>query len=144
MTFDAFIRERTMKRTTSEDIWNRHKNYLQTMNKKPREERFCRPSPSPIAGGTNRIIMYGPSRANHYEEIVKTMRDKYIKDKDHFYTYSLYGLSFNFPLFERDRNEEYYRYIENKSKWLVSNVDFDRYKQPTKEKYYFPKINNIL
>ena len=144
MTFDAFIRERTMKRTTSEDIWNRHKNYLQTMNKKPREERFCRPSPTPMAGGTNRIIMYGPSRANHYEEIVKTMRDKYIKDKDHFYTYSLYGLSFNFPLFERDRNEEYYRYIENKSKWHVPNQDFDRYKQPAKEKFYFPKINNIL
>ena len=66
------------------------------------------------------------------------------KDKDHFYTYSLYGLSFNFPLFERDRNEEYHKYIENKSKWLIKNKDFDRYKQPEREKFYFPKINNIF
>ena len=144
LTFDAFIKERTMKRTTSEDIWNRQKNYLRTMNRKPREDRFCRPSPTPMAGGSNKFIMYGFSRANHYEDIVKTMREKYIKDKDHFYTYSLYGLSFNFPLFERDRNEEYYKYIDNKSKWLIPNKDFDRYKQPPKEKYYFPKINNIL
>ena len=144
LTFDAFIKERTMKRTTSEDIWNRQKNYLRTMNRKPREDRFCRPSPTPMAGGSNKFIMYGFSRANHYEDIVKTMREKYIKDKDHFYTYSLYGLSFNFPLFERDRNEEYYKYIDNKSKWLIQNKDFDRYKQPPKEKYYFPKINNIL
>ena len=144
LTFDAFIRERSMKRTTSEDIWNRHKNYLHTMNRKPREERFCRPSPTPMASTSNKIIMYGPSRANHYEEIVSGMREKYIKDKKNFYTYSLYGLSFNFPLFERDRNEEYYKYIENKSKWYVPNKDFDRYKQPAREKFYFPKINNIL
>ena len=143
LAFDTFIKERTMKRTTSEDIWNRHKNYLHTMNKKPREERFCRPCPTPQAS-TNKIIMYGPSRANHYEEIVKNMREKYIKDKDHFYTYSLYGMSFNFPLFERDRIEAYYKYIENKAKWLVPNKDFDRYKPPAKEKYYFPKINNVL
>ena len=143
LAFDIFIRERTIKRTTSEDIWNRHKNYLHTMHKKPREERFCRPCPTPQAG-TGKIIMYGPSRANHYEEIVKNMREKYIRDKYHFYTYSLYGLSFNFPLFERDRNEAYYKYIDNKAKWHVPNQDFDRYKQPAREKYYFPKINNIL
>ena len=144
LNFDAFIKERTMKRATSEEIWNRHINYLRTMNKKPREDRFCRPSPTPLAGGSNRIIMYGPSRANHYEDIVKTMREKYIKDKHHFYTYSLYGLTLNFPLFERDRNEAYYKYLENKSKWYVPSKDFDRYIQPPREKFYFPKINNIL
>ena len=143
LSFDNYIKERTMKRTTSEDIWNRHINYLHTMNKKPTYDKFCRPSPTPMAG-SHRTIMYGPSRDNHYENIVKTMRDKYIKDKNHFYTYSTYGLSFNFPLIERDRNEEYLKYIENKSKWLIPNKDFDRYKPPPKEKYYFPKINNIL
>ena len=144
LTFDAFVRERTMKRTTSEDIGNRNKHYLQTMSRKPREEKFCRPCPTSLEEETNKIIMYGDSRSNHYENIVKSMRERYIKDKNHFYTYSLYGLSFNFPLFERDRNEEYYKYLENKSKWLIPNKDFDRYKQPTKKKYYFPKINNIL
>ena len=142
IAFDDFIKERTMKRTTSEDIWNRHKNYIQTMKRKPREERFCRPSP--MGGSTHRLIMYGNSRANHYEEIINKMREKYIKDKNHFYTYSNFGLSFNFPFIERDRNEEYLKYIENKSKWLVPNKDFDRYKQPARDKYYFPKINNIL
>ena len=114
------------------------------MKRKPREDHFCRPFPTSMAGSSNKIIMYGDSRSNHYENIVKTMRERYIKDKNHFYTYSLYGLSFNFPLFERDRNEEYYKYIENKSKWLIPNQDFDRYKPPPREKFYFPKINNIL
>ena len=144
ISFDAFIKERTLKRTSSENIWKRHINYLNTMNKKPVQDKFCRPSPTPMAGSSHKIIMYGPSRSNHYEDIVKIMREKYLKDKNHFYTYSTYGLSFNFPLIERDRNEEYLKYIENKSKWLFPNKDFDRYKQPTREKYYFPKINNVL
>ena len=144
LQFDTLIKERKMKRTTSEDIWNRHINYLHTMNRKPTQEKFCKPATIPFSRSNHRIIMYGPSKANHYEEIVNTMREKYIKDKDHFYTYSTYGLSFNFPLIERDRNEDYLNYIENKKKWFVRNTDFDRYKQPKKEKYYFPKINNIL
>ena len=143
LTFDAFIKERNLKRTTSEDLLKKQKNFLRTMKRKQREDRFCRPSPTPMAS-PNKIIMYGDSRSNHYEDIVKTMRERYIKDKDHFYTYSLYGLTFNFPLFERDRNEEYYKYIDNKSKWYIPNKDFDRYKPPPKEKFYFPKINNIL
>jgi len=144
MAYEAFLKERKMKRATSEEIWNRHINYLHTMNKKPVGERFCKPCPTPLAGGYTRFIQYGPSKANHYEEIVKNMREKYIKDKHHFYTYSLYGLTLNFPFIERDRNEDYLRYIENKAKWKVPNKDFDRYKQPAREKYYFPKINNIL
>ena len=42
------------------------------------------------------------------------------------------------------RNEAYYKYLENKSKWYVPSKDFDRYIQPPREKFYFPKINNIL
>ena len=72
------------------------------------------------------------------------MREKYLKDKNHFYTYSLYGLNLNFPMIERDRNEEYIKYIENKKRWKGKDKDFDRYTQPPREKFYFPKINNIL
>ena len=112
------------------------------MKRKPHEDRFC--MPSPYGGSSHRLIMYGNSRANHYEEIINGLRQKYIKDTKHFYTYSNYGLTLNFPMIERDRNENYLNYIENKSKWFVPNTDFDRYKQPAREKFYFPKINNIL
>ena len=37
------------------------------------------------------------------------------------------------------RNEEYLNYIENKSKWIIEK-DFDRYKQPEREKIFFPRI----
>jgi len=142
LTFDNLIKERTMKRTSSEDICKRNINYIRTMKRKSHEDRFC--MPSPYGGSSHRLIMYGNSRANHYEEIVKTMREKYIKDTKHFYTYSNFGLTLNFPMIERDRNEKYLNYIENKSKWFVPNTDFERYKPPAREKYYFPKINNIL
>ena len=142
LAFDNYIKERTLKRATSQEIWKRHINYIRTMKRKPSEEKFCRPSP--LGNDSHKIIMYGPSRANHYEELINTMREKFIKDTKHFYTYSNYGLTLNFPFIERDRNEEYLRYIENKSKWFVPNKNFDRYKQPAREKYYFPKIKNIL
>ena len=79
-------------------------------------------------------------RKNHYEEVVNKMREKYLKDKDHFYTYSEMALTLSFPMIDKFRNEDYLNYINNKSKWIVSN-DFDRYKQPAREKYYFPKID---
>jgi hypothetical protein len=142
LTFDNLIKERTMKRTSSEDTCRRNINYIRTMKRKPHEDRFC--MPSPYGGSSHRLIMYGNSRANHYEEIINGYRQKYIKDTKHFYTYSNYGLTLNFPMIERDRNEKYLNYIENKSKWFVPNTDFDRYKQPAREKFYFPKINNIL
>jgi hypothetical protein len=141
LTFDNLIKERTMKRTSSEDTCKRNINYIRTMKRKPHEDHFC--MPSPYGGSSHRLIIYGNSRANHYEEIIKTMREKYIKDTKHFYTYSNYGLTLNFPMIERDRNEKYLNYIENKSKWFVPNTDFDRYKQPAREKFYFPKINNF-
>ena len=142
LTFDNLIKERTMKRTSSEDTCRRNINYIRTMKRKPHEDRFC--MPSPYGGSSHRLIMYGNSRANHYEEIINGYRQKYIKDTKHFYTYSNYGLTLNFPMIERDRNEKYLNYIENKSKWFVPNTDFDRYKQPARDKFYFPKINNIL
>ena len=140
--YDNYLKEKKLKRIKSEDIWKRNIQDLSSMKRKPHQNRFC--MHTPMASSAYNLILFGPSRLNHYEEITKNMREKYLNDKNHFYTYSLYGLTLNFPLIERDRNEEYIRYIENKKKWHIKEKDFDRYKQPPKEKYYFPKINNIL
>ena len=140
--FDNYLKEKKLKRIKSQDIWKKHIQDLITMKKKPHPNHFC--MNTPMATSSYKMILFGPSRINHYEEITKNMREKYLNDKNHFYTYSLYGLNLNFPMIERDRNEEYLKYIENKKKWHVKDIDFDRYKQPEREKYYFPKINNIL
>ena len=66
-----------------------------------------------------------------------------MKDKDHLYTYGNNLLTLNFPMIDKERNENYINYIENKKKWIVKN-DFDRYKQPEKEKVYFPRINKEI
>ena len=138
--YENYLKEKKLKRIKSEDIWKRNIEDLCAMKRKPHQNRFCMNTPN--ASSSHNIIMFGPSKFNHYEEVINNMREKYLKDKKHFYTYSLYGLTLNFPMIERDRNEEYLRYIENKKKWHVKETDFDRYKQPPKEKYYFPKINN--
>ena len=142
LEYENYLREKKLKRIKSEDIWRRNIEDLCSMKRKPHNNRFC--MHTPFATSSHNIILFGPSRINHYEEITKNMREKYLKDKNHFYTYSLYGLTLNFPMIERYRNEEYLNYIENKKKWHVKDKDFDRYKQPAREKYYFPKINNIL
>ena len=140
--YENYLKEKKLKRIKSEDIWRRNIEDLCTMRRKPHQDKFCRNTP--LASSKYNQILFCPARINHYEEITQNMREKYLKDKNHFYTYSLYGLNLNFPMIERDRNEEYIRYIENKKKWHVKDKDFDRYKQPPREKYYFPKINNIL
>ena len=140
--YENYLKEKKLKRIKSEDIWKRNLEDLKNMKRKPHQDKFC--MHTPLASSSYKMILFSPSRINHYEEITQNMREKYLKDKNHFYTYSLYGLNLNFPMIERDRNEEYIRYIENKKKWHVKDKDFDRYKQPPREKYYFPKINNIL
>ena len=142
LEYENYLREKKLKRIKSEDIWRRNIEDLCSMKRKPHHNKFC--MHTPFATSSHNIILFGPSRINHYEEITKNMREKYLKDKNHFYTYSLYGLTLNFPMIERYRNEEYLNYMENKKKWHVKDKDFDRYKQPAREKYYFPKINNIL
>ena len=47
-----------------------------------------------------------------------------IKDKKHYYAYSNYSLALSFPMIERDRNQKYLDYVENKSKWK-NGKDFD-------------------
>ena len=142
LEYENYLREKKLKRIKSEDIWRRNIEDLCSMKRKPHHDRFC--MHTPFATSSHNIILFGPSKINHYEEITKNMREKYLKDKNHFYTYSLYGLTLNFPMIERYRNEEYLNYMENKKKWHVKDKDIDRYKQPAREKYYFPKINNIL
>ena len=71
------------------------------------------------------------------------MREKYLKDKNHIYSYSNYSLNLNFPMIDTGRNEKYEQYLENKKKWR-HNKDFERYKQPERDKIFFPRINNIL
>ena len=88
-------------------------------------------------------IFINSVRKNYFESVVDQMRKKYIQDKDHLYTYGNSHLTLNFPMIDRERNENYISYINNKSKWIV-NKDFDRYKQPEREKVYFPKILNEL
>ena len=94
---------------------------------------------NPNSGSKNYYAM----RKNHYEEVVNKMRQRYLKDKNHFYAYSNYSLALSFPMIDRYRNEEYINYMDNKSKW-ISKKDFDRFKQPEREKIYFPRISKEI
>ena len=118
----------------------RNINYIKTMKKKKLSERFCLPDSE--SDFTDEVFFQSTAKNNFYIKLVEKMRDKYLTDKNNYYTYSNYGLAMAFPLIQH-RNEEYYQTVQNKKKW-VSPKDFDRYIQPQKEKYYFPKINNIL
>ncbi len=111
------------------------------MLRKKSNENFCRPFEGEY--DKKKEILFSPCKKNHYEEILSEMRQKYIKDKDHFYTYSGKALTLSFPMIEGFRNEDYLNYINNKSKWLIQK-DFDRYKQPEREKIFFPRINKEI
>ena len=124
--------------TASSDIFEKNKDYLKNMKRKEKPEKLWKPYKGEY--DKSKQINYYAMRRNHYEEVVNKMREKYLKDKDHFYTYSEMALTLSFPMIDQFRNEEYLNYIDNKSKWIVSN-DFDRYKQPPREKFYFPKID---
>ena len=110
------------------------------MKKKRINQRFCLPDLD--SDFTDEVHFQSTTKNNFYIKVIEKMRDKYLSDKNNYYTYSNYGLAMAFPLIQH-RNEEYYQTIQNKKKW-VSPKDFDRYIQPPKDKYYFPKINNIL
>ena len=139
--YENYLKEKKLKRIKSEDIWKRNLEDLKNMKRKPHQDKFC--MHTPLASSSYKMILFSPSRINHYEEITKTMREKYLKDKNHFYTYSDYSLALSFPMIDRYKNEEYLKYLENKSKWINKN-DFERYKQPEREKIYFPRINKEI
>lgn len=143
--YDKILKEKKLKSISKSQIWQNNLNYINHLkNIIPLKEKFCRPFPN---GNDNnekpKEILFCSSKSNYYEGLVKNMREKYLKDKNNYYSYSDYSLALSFPMIERERNVEYLNYIENKSKW-INEKDFERYKQPEREKYYFPKSNNIL
>ena len=143
--FEKYLKDKKLKHVSKSQIWNSNLEYLEKIKrKKPVFERFCKhcSEENALIESPNQIL-FCPAKKNYYEALTKIMREKYLKDKKHFYSYSDYSLALSFPMIERERNQKYFDYIENKSKW-VNAKDFERYKQPEKEKYYFPKIKNIL
>ena len=118
----------------------RNKEYIKKMKKKKTNGRFCLPDHQ--SDFTDEVYFQSTAKNNFYVQTVEKMRDKFLTDKNNYYTYSNFGLALSFPLIQH-RNEEYYQYLENKKKWICEK-DFDRYIQPPREKNYLPKINNIL
>ena len=125
----------------TDEIFKRNIEDLKKIKRKGKFEKFWKPDNNEY--DKNKKIYFYAIRANHYDEVVSRMREKYLKDKSHFYTYSDYSLALSFPMIDRYKNEEYLKYLENKSKWINKN-DFERYKQPEREKIYFPRINKEI
>ena len=143
--YEKFLEEKKNKNVSKSQIWDDNLKYIEELKQKvPKYQKFCMPcKPGQEIIERPKQILFCPTKRNYFDALVKKMREKYLKDKKHFYSYSNYSLKLSFPMIDSGRNEEYIRYIENKKKWR-NNQDFERYKQPEREKYYFPKIKNFL
>ena len=139
--FENILKEREENKLTTEETIKKNIDYIKRIKRKPGLGRFWRNFVGDY--DKSKEIYFNSVRKNHFEEVVDQMRQKFIKDKDHLYTYGNNHLTLNFPMIDRERNENYINYIENKKKWVVKN-DFDRYKQPARDKFYFPKINKEI
>ena len=139
--FLSILKEREKKQLNPMEIFNKNKLYLNKMIRKKSSGRFWRPFEGEY--NANKEILFNALRQNYYQDVVNKMMEKYKKDKDHYYTYSEKALTLSFPMIEGFRNEEYLDYLDNKSKWISKN-DFDRYKQPEREKIYFPRIKKEI
>ena len=143
--YDNYLKERKLKHVSKSQIWENNLKHIENIKRQiPSVKRFCRPCPEgeEIVESSGQIL-FCPAKKNYFEALTKKMREKYLKDTKHFYSYSNYSLALSFPMIERERNQKYLDYVENKKKW-INEKDFERYKQPDREKYYFPKINNVL
>lgn len=141
-TFRKMLKKRDEDFSTeSSDVFEKNKEFISYMKKKKRPEKLWKPFQGKY--DKSKEINYYAMRNNHYEDVVNKLREKYLKDKNHFYTYSELALTLSFPMIDKFRNEEYLQYVDNKSRWIVEK-DFDRYKQPPKEKVYFPRIDKEL
>ena len=108
--FEKFLKEKSKSKVSSSQIMQKNFEYIKILNnKKPRIQKFCRCDNSGIVENPGEIL-FCSSKNNYYELLVQKMREKYIKDKDHFYSYSKYGLSCNFPMVDREKNHEYLEY----------------------------------
>ena len=139
--FNTILRKRKISLLNPDELLKKNIEDLTKIRRKIKFEKFWKPDKS--EHDPNKKIYYYAIRANHYDEVVNKMREKYLKDKNHFYAYSDYSLALSFPMIDRYRNEEYLNYMENKSKW-INKYDFDRYKQPEREKIYFPRIKKEI
>ena len=88
------------------------------------------------------IYFYSGQKENFYVKLINSMSQKYYSNKDKIYAYST-QLSSIFPVIEPYRNESLIEKMENKKKWISKN-DFNRFSQPRKEKFYFPKIDDLI
>ena len=143
--YNNILKEKKLKHVSKSQIWDKNLKHIENIkNIIPAIKKFCRPCPVGIdIIERPKEILFCPTKNNYFEALTKKMREQYIKDKNHYYSYSDYSLALSFPMIERERNQNYLDYVENKSKW-IKGKDFERYKQPEKEKYFFPKINNVL
>lgn len=64
------------------------------------------------------LYMYSQQRNNMFNNHLNELRDKCLKDKDHYYTYSKDYLTLSFPLYEQ-KNEEYVKFVENKKVFAI-------------------------
>ena len=145
--YEKFLEEKKNKKNklSKSQIFDNNIKYIQQLKQKiPKYKKFCMPcKPGEEMIKIPKEILFCPSKRNYYDALINKMREKYIKDTKHYYLYSNHSLALNFPMVDPGRNEEYINYLENKKKW-INNQDFERYKQPEREKYYFPKIKNYL
>ena len=143
--YEKFLDQKKSKNVSKSQIWDNNLKYIDNLKERvPTYKKFCRPcKPGEEIIETPKQILFCPTKRNYFDSLVKKMREKYISDKKHFYSYSNYSLALSFPMIDTNRNEEYIKYLENKKKWK-NGKDFERYKQPEREKIYFPKIQNIL
>ena len=125
-----------------------NKNYISLLQKKiddgiiPKMEKFCVKDNENENENKEPILFNSVVKNNYYAKLVKSMSQKFINNKDKSYAYSNQLSSF-FPLVEPYRNEKYYEEMEKVKKWICKK-DFNRFSQPEKDKFYFPKINNPL
>ena len=125
-----------------------NKNYISLLQKKiddgiiPKMEKFCVKDNENENENKEPILFNSVVKNNYYAKLVKSMSQKFINNKDKSYAYSNQLSSF-FPLVEPYRNDKYYEEMEKIKKWICKK-DFNRFSQPEKDKFYFPKINNPL
>ena len=143
--YEKFLEEKKNKNVSKSQIWDSNLKYIEDLKQKiPTYRKFCRPcGPNEEIIERPKQILFCPTKKNYFDSLINKMREKYIKDTKHYYSYSNYSLALSFPMIDPGRNEEYIKYIENKKKWK-NGKDFERYKQPEREKFYFPKIKNVL
>ena len=145
LLYDEMKKKKKMKISFSQRMIM-NKNYISVLQKKidegiiPKMEKFC------VKDNENESkepILYNSTvKNNYYVKLVKSMSQKYINNNDKSYAYSNQLSSF-FPLVEPYRNEKYYEEMEKVKKWICKK-DFNRFSQPERDKFYFPKINNPL